>query len=133
MTDAEANDDFRGSQLFHWFAESIKTRLQVAGNVEHSSRWFVDASAAYPGRLDPQHALMCPTRAACSLTARGRLPAAVALIQPRTHAVSRARLASGPPLPTSLSRGDVTSFSEKTYPKEVTFSLYSHHVVWDVY
>ena len=56
MTDAEANDDFRGSQLFHWFAESIKTRLQVAGNVERSSRWFVDASAAYPGRLDPQHA-----------------------------------------------------------------------------
>ena len=113
MTDAEANDDFRGSQLFHWFAESIKTRLQVAGNVKHSSRWFVDASAAYPGRLDPQHALMCPTRAACSLTASGRLSAAVALIQPRTHAVSRARLASGPPLPTSLSRGDVTSLARK--------------------
>ena len=57
MTDAEANDDFRGSQLFHWLAESIKTRLQVAGNVEHSSRWFVDASAASESKLNTS---ICP-------------------------------------------------------------------------
>ena len=74
---------------------------------------YVDASAARPSRSNLQHALMCPTRAARTLdcsqpSVRGRRVA-----QPRVQAVSRARRLRRAPLPTSLSRCDVTSMARK--------------------
>ena len=79
----------------------------------HDLRGYVDASAARPSRSNLQHALMCPTRAARTLdcsqpSVRGRRVA-----QPRVQAVSRARRLRRAPLPTSLSRCDVTSMARK--------------------